>query len=36
MAHVLDHPQIVGDEQIGKSQLLLQLGEQVDDLRLNL
>ena len=34
-AHMFDHRQIVSDEQIGQSPLCLELGQQVDDLRLN-
>ena len=34
-ADVLDEPQIVRDEEIGELQLLLQIHQQVDDLRLH-
>jgi hypothetical protein len=35
VAHVADHGQVVRDEDVGEPQLLLQLGQQVDDLRLD-
>ena len=34
-AHMMDHMQIMRDEQVGKSQLLLQFLKGVDDLRLD-
>ena len=34
-ADVLDHRQVVRDEQVGEAELLLQVLEQVDDLRLD-
>ena len=34
-ADVLDHRQVVGDEQVGEAELLLQVLEQVDHLRLD-
>ena len=35
VGHVVDHREIVGDEQIGEAQFLLQILEQVEDLRLH-
>ena len=35
VADVLDHRQVVGDEQVGEAELLLQVLEQVDDLGLD-
>ncbi len=35
MADVLDHGEVVGDEQVGELELVLQLHQQVDDLRLD-
>ena len=35
VADVLHHAQVVGDEQVGKVHLFLELGQQVDDLRLD-
>ena len=35
MADVLDHGEVVGDEQVGEFQFLLQVHQQVDDLRLD-
>ena len=35
VADVLDHPQIVRDEQIGEPELLLQIEQHVQDLRLD-
>ena len=35
IAHVLDHPQIVGDEQISETELLLQIEQHVQDLGLD-
>ena len=35
MADVLDDGEVVGDEQIGEAELLLQIHQQVDDLRLH-
>src|SRR3984885_565068 len=31
VAHVMDHAQVVGDEQVGNTELLLKVGEQVED-----
>ena len=35
MAYVLDHGQVVGNEEIGQAELALQVHHQVEDLRLN-
>ena len=35
VADVLDHAQVVGDEQVGQAELLLQVLQQVEDLRLD-
>ena len=35
VADVLDHGEVVGDEQVGELELLLQVDQQVDDLRLD-
>ena len=35
MADVLDDRDVVGDEQVGEAELLLQVAQQVDDLRLH-
>ena len=35
VAHVIDHAQIVGDQQVGKAQLRLEVLKQGDDLRLH-
>jgi ABC-type dipeptide/oligopeptide/nickel transport system ATPase component len=35
VAHGADHPQIVADEEIGEAVLLLQVAQQIDDLRLH-
>ena len=35
VGHVVDHGEIVRDEQVGEAELLLQILEQVEDLRLH-
>ena len=35
VAHVADNRQVVGDEDVGQAELLLEIGQKVDDLGLD-